>query len=75
MTTKKRNVVPCCPTCNRANPAQETQDVWVARSSQENLKIACQAIINGDRFFGEALLAFERDRQRGAVRLEPLRVV
>lgn len=75
MTTKKRNVVSCCPTCNRANPAQETQDVWVTRSSQENLKIACQAIINGDRFFGEALLAFERERHRYGQRPEPLRVV
>lgn len=67
--------VPCCPTCNRADPAQETQAVWTARSPQENLKIAYRAIVNGDRFFGEALLAFERDRQRQSYRPEPLRIL
>lgn len=66
---------PCCPTCNRADPAQETRAVWTARSPQENLKIAYRAIVNGDRFFGEALLAFERDRQRQSYRPEPLRIL
>lgn len=75
MTATNHATPVCCPTCSRADPTQETEELWRRRSSYENMRIAYKAIVDGDRFFGNALLAFERDRHRCGQQPEPLRVI